>query len=232
MDTKIPQSPSPPQCRAAQCSSVHSLMSLQKPQSSLWPTIVLVCQGPWASLAPQLQVINAVLEIKILNWASLEAAQQGLRYCLVSPRQPGWLPGLSGAAQSTCHELPTWGFVLSNGMVCYFLCQPGSVCCSRLPLPAEASWRLVTGLLSRSSVNIRQRRCRCFKKSTGCFVQTRLQLEHCSVLMAFHALIKPQLKEPEACGKSHLHQCKAGECINLLSVLLMLTSRLPIYYLS
>lgn len=115
MDTKIPQSPSPPQCRAAQCSSVHSLMSLQKPQSSLWPTIVSVCQGPWASLAPQLQVINAVLEIKILNWASLEAAQQGLRYCLVSPRQPGWLPGLSGAARSTCHELPTWGFVLSNG---------------------------------------------------------------------------------------------------------------------
>lgn len=46
-----------------------------------------------ASLAPQLQVINAVLVIKILKCASLWAAQQGLRYCLVSPRQPSGSQG-------------------------------------------------------------------------------------------------------------------------------------------
>lgn len=79
-------SPSPPQ--AALCSWVNLLMSLKKPLSSVLPTKGSVCVDLGASLAPQLQVVNTVLEIKMLKCPlfgeqRLRAAWQ-LRGCRVT----------------------------------------------------------------------------------------------------------------------------------------------------
>lgn len=70
--------------------------------------------GLWASLAPQLQVVNTVLEIKILKCPSSEAAERRLRYCLLPPRQPGSSQGCQVTLRSTLEEFPTWGLGLRN----------------------------------------------------------------------------------------------------------------------
>lgn len=94
------------------------------------------------SVAPQLQLLNALLQFRYSNvplWGLPSTAGPE-----VMPRVPWWLPGLAGAAWSTHPELP---MRICPQQCCglHFLCQPGSVCCSRLPLPAEGSTRLVPG---------------------------------------------------------------------------------------
>lgn len=73
-------SPSPPQ--AALCSWVKLLMSLKKPPSSVLPTKGSVCADMGASLAPQLQVVNTVLEIKMLKCPLFGEQRLRARPCL------------------------------------------------------------------------------------------------------------------------------------------------------
>lgn len=182
-----------------------------------------------ASLAPQLQVINAVLEIKIYVplWG-LHNKAWGVASC------PQGSIGAPRVVRCCMEHMPRASQVRICPQQWHGLPFPLPAR-EYLPLQAPTSCRRLhkvgdRGLLSRNSVNIKQGRCRSFEKTTGCFVQTKLQLEHCCVLVAFHAFIKSQLKEQEASGKNHLHQCRGREWIYLLSVLLALTSRLPIYY--
>lgn len=84
-------SPSPPQ--AALCSWVNLLMSLKKPPRSVLPTKGSVCADLGASLAPQLQVVNTVLEIKMLKCPLFGEQRLRARPCL---RGSLGAPGLRG----------------------------------------------------------------------------------------------------------------------------------------